>query len=106
MYATLAATGANIAVDNDVEDDNDDCNCMDDDENIDDELAVDLMPLICGGNRRCDLWQSLLAFSFDVNDAVVVIGNENALWCDTVNGCDVITEKLFAATTAEETKKY
>lgn len=40
----------------------------------------------------------------DVNKAVVVIGNENALWCDTVNSFDVRTEKLFAATT-EKTKR-
>lgn len=36
----------------------------------------------------------------DVNEAVVVIGNENALWCDTVNwSFDARTEKLFAAST-------
>lgn len=36
-----------------------------------------------------------------VNKAVVVIGNENALWCDTVKSFDARTEKLFAATTVK-----
>lgn len=42
----------------------------------------------------------------DVNEAVVVIGNENALWCDTVNwSFDARTEKLFAATTVQREEK-
>lgn len=91
--------GANIV-------DEDDCDSMDDDENIDlvEWTDVDCGPVIWFGKRKCDIWQSLRTFSWDVNDAVVVIGNENALWCDTVNGFDVITEKLFAATTAIQRK--
>lgn len=41
----------------------------------------------------------------DVSDAVVVMGNENALWCDTVNAFDATTEKQFAATTAINERK-
>lgn len=57
-------------------------------------------------------WWELSGFMLydadDVNEAVVVIGNENALWCDTVKSFDAITEKLFAATvkTKKEREKY
>lgn len=50
-------------------------------------------------------WFDWMSFSDGVSDAVVVMGNDNALWCDTVNAFDATTEKQLAATTAINEKK-
>lgn len=46
---------------------------------------------------KCCEWFDWMSLGDGVSDAVVVMGNENALLCDTVNAFDATTEKQFAA---------
>lgn len=54
---------------------------------------------------KCCEWFDWMSFGDGVNDAVVVMGNESALWCDTINAFDATTEKQFAATAAINERK-
>lgn len=67
-------------------------------------LATELITCVVVFNLLCEC-SGFESLGDDVNEAVVVMGNENALWCDTVNSFDARTEKLFAATVKTKKRK-
>lgn len=66
-------------------------------------VALDIELITCVNDWFILIWDcsGFNSLGDVVDKVVVVIGNENALWCDTVNSFDARTEKLFAATTVK-----